>query len=288
MMEVFMIIKLYVFWLMIILIIFSISYYKKSRETLLRVISFFVILNVISLAYILGVYGVIGFATLILLLSIYELSKNYKCKNPLLLTFIILGSYILMLYFNSYLPYVVPFFLIIVTFTFVGKSENMKNNVYLYSFGVLVLATSAASLVSLYKLKPESILLLITLLVINDVTGYFVGRKFGKIRIFKTLSPKKSLEGYIGSMVGIVIGIIVFHSILPVLTGTSLLQNFILLIFFFIFGNAGDLLFSKIKRILEIKDFSSLLPGHGGILDRFDNVLSVSPLFLILLLYYLK
>lgn len=283
-----MIIRLYIFWLVIISIIFSISYFKKSRETLLRVISFFVILNVISLAYILGVHGVIGFATLILLLSIYELSKIYKYKYPLLLTFIILGSYMLMLYFNLYLPYVVPFFLIIVSFTFVGKSENMKNNLYLYSFGVLVLAPCAASLVSLYQLKPESILFLITLLVINDVTGYFVGRKFGKIRIFKTLSPKKSLEGYIGSMVGIVAGIIVFHSISPVLTGTSLLQNFILLIFFFIFGNAGDLLFSKIKRVLEIKDFSSLLPGHGGILDRFDNVLSVSPLFLILLLYYLK
>lgn len=283
-----MIIRLYVFWLMIILIIFSISYYKKSRETILRVISFFVILNIISLAYILGIYGVIGLATLILLLSIYELSKIYKYKHPLLLTFIILGAYIFMLYFNSYLPYVVPLFLIIVIFTFTGKSENMKNNFYLYSFGVLVLDTCAASLVSLYQLKPESILLLITLLVINDVTGYFVGRKFGKIRIFKTLSPKKSLEGYIGSMVGIVVGIIVFHSILPVLTGTSILQNFILLIFFFIVGNAGDLLFSKIKRILEIKDFSNLLPGHGGILDRFDNVLSVSPLFLILLLYYLK
>jgi phosphatidate cytidylyltransferase len=288
MLEEFMIIRLYIFWLVIISIIFSISHYKKSRETTLRVISFFVILNVVSLAYVLGVHGVIGFATLILLLSIYELCKIYKYKHPLLLTFIILGSYTLMLYFNSYLPYIVPYFLIIVIFTFTGKSENMKNNYYLYSFGVLVLATCAASLVSLYKLKPESILLLITLLVINDVTGYFIGRKFGKLRIFKTLSPKKSLEGYIGSMVGIVIGIIVFHSILPVLNGTSLLQNFILFIFFFILGNAGDLLFSKIKRILEIKDFSSLLPGHGGILDRFDNILSVSPLFLILLLYYLK
>jgi phosphatidate cytidylyltransferase len=280
-----MIIRVYIFCLLFIIPIFTISYFKKSRETYLRVASFFVILNVISFAYIIGVYAIFALVSLILILGIYELVKNYQCKYPIPVPVIIFGAYLFMLYFNAYLPYVVPLFLIAVAFTFVGKTGIIKHELYLYLFGVLVLATSAASLVSLYKLYPESILILILLLVFNDVSGYFAGRKFGKIRIFKTLSPNKTLEGYIGSMAGILAGIIVFHTILPVLNGTSLLRNTMLLIFFFVFGNLGDLLFSKLKRCLAIKDFSSLLPGHGGILDRFDSVLSVSPLFLLFLLY---
>ena len=283
-----MILRVYIFWMLIILPAFIISYIKKSREILLRVVSFFIILNAMVMAYLGGVYAFAVLTTFILLLGIYELSTNYKCKHPVPVALIILGAYGAMLYFSSYLPYVAPFFLITAVITFGARPEIVKSQMFLYVFGVLVLAASAASLVSLFKLKPEAIVILVMLLIFNDVTGYFSGRILGKRRIFKSLSPHKTLEGYLGSIVGILLGIIVFHTFLPILTGTSFLRNLILLLFFFVLGNGGDLLFSKIKRSLGIKDFSSLLPGHGGILDRFDNVLSVAPLFLLFLPFFLK
>ena len=281
-----MILRVYLFFLGVMIIIFSIAYVKKSRETVLRVASFFGILNVISLAYILGVYAMFVLVSLILLLSIYELAKNYKVRYPIPLAVVVVGCYLLMLCFESYLIYFIPAFLLLVGLTFAGTLNMIRNPCYVYFFGVMSLAISTASLVALYSMNPDAIFFLIAMLAFNDVTGYFAGRKFGKTRIFKILSPNKTLEGYIGGLGGLLVGLILFHTIIPVLAGTSLLQNFILLTTMFIFGNAGDLLFSKIKRSVGIKDFSNLLPGHGGILDRFDSALTVSPL-LFMFLYYM-
>lgn len=281
-----MILNTYLFFLVVIITIFTIAYLKKSRETVLRVLSFFGILNVFSLAYIIGVPAIFVLVTIILAFSIYELSKNYDIRNPAAFALIITGTYLLLLYFRSYLIYTLPAFFLVVGLTFAGTFNMVKGHLFVYLFGVMFLAVSAASLVLLYPENPDAIVFLISLLAFNDVTGYFAGRKFGKIKIFKTLSPKKTLEGYVGGLVGLVVGLILFHTIIPVLTGTTLLQNLILLVTFFIFGNAGDLLFSKIKRSVEVKDFGSILPGHGGVLDRFDSALMVSPLLYVFL--YLK
>ena len=280
-----MILRVYLFFLGVIIIIFSIAHVKKSRETVLRVASFFGILNVISLAYILGIYAMFVLVSLILLLSIYELAKNYKVRYPTPLAVVVVGCYLLMLYFESYLIYLIPAFLLLVGLTFAGTLNMIRNPCYVYFFGVMSLAFSSASLVASYSMNPDAIFFLIAMLAFNDVTGYFAGRKFGETRIFKILSPNKTLEGYIGGLGGLLVGLILFHTIIPVLAGTSLLQNFILLTTMFIFGNAGDLLFSKIKRSVGIKDFSNLLPGHGGILDRFDSALTVSPLLFMFLSY---
>ena len=282
-----MILRVYLFFLGVIIIIFSIAHVKKSRETIWRVASFFGILNVISLAYILGIYAMFVLVSLILLLSIYELAKNYKVRYPTPLAVVVIGCYLLMVYFESYLIYFIPAFLLQVGLTFAGTLNMIRNPCYVYFLGVMSLAISSASLVALYSMNPDAIVFLIAMLAFNDVTGYFAGRKFGKTRIFKILSPNKTLEGYIGGLGGLLVGLILFHTIIPVLAGTSLLQNFILFTTMFIFGNAGDLLFSKIKRSVGIKDFSKLLPGHGGILDRFDSALTVSPL-LFMFLYYMK
>ena len=283
-----MIIRMYIFFLFVIITIGILAYKRKSRETYLRVISFFGILNLVSVCYILGNYAFFVLVSALLGFAMYELCINYKNRHPIIFASVILTAYLAISYYRDYIICLVPMYIIIVIITFISDENTIKSNVFSYIFGVLVLAVSGASLFVLFEMNRDNVIVLIFLLVFNDVTGYFVGRKFGKIQIFKVLSPKKTLEGYVGCLIGLFIGIILLNSLVPILRGTSIMHNIILIIFFFILGNAGDLLFSKIKRSLKVKDFSSLLPGHGGILDRFDSVLFVAPLLYVLLVNYMK
>ena len=121
-----------------------------------------------------------------------------------------------------------------------------------------------------------------------DVSAYMVGRKIGRHKIVPVLSPKKSLEGFIGGVVGAVLfGVIyaavfktqlspIFANPIPafaIITGVSAVVSMI-----------GDLAASAIKRDRQLKDYGRLIPGHGGILDRFDSVIFIAPIVYFLLL----
>lgn len=109
----------------------------------------------------------------------------------------------------------------------------------------------------------------------SDITAYFVGKGFGRRRIAPVLSPKKTLEGAIGGLLGSVLIGYLFAIIYPFLPFYKMLLLGLLL------GAAaevGDLLESAFKRQAGIKDSGKLIPGHGGILDRFDSALFTAPL----------
>ncbi|WP_431711485.1 phosphatidate cytidylyltransferase [Glutamicibacter uratoxydans] len=113
------------------------------------------------------------------------------------------------------------------------------------------------------------------LVVANDTFGYIVGVLFGKHPMAPKISPKKSWEGFAGSVAGaIVIGVLAAHYVLdmPWWAGS------ILAVFTVIAATTGDLSESMVKRELGIKDMSNLLPGHGGVMDRLDSVLFAIPL----------
>lgn len=110
----------------------------------------------------------------------------------------------------------------------------------------------------------------------TDSGAYFVGRKFGKRKLWPHISPNKTIEGSIGGIVtAFVIGIII-QWLFPIFTSTFTFIAVILIIS--IFGQIGDLVESAIKRHYGVKDSGNLLPGHGGILDRFDSLIYVFPL----------
>ncbi len=141
---------------------------------------------------------------------------------------------------------------------------------FLLSFAMLLLQESSGSL------KVATLLLLV---VSNDTFGYLVGAFFGKHPMAPRISPKKSWEGFAGSVGGaMLIGVLaaVFLLERPWWVGIALAVAVVAA------ATAGDLAESMIKRELGVKDMSSILPGHGGVMDRLDSIVFASPVAFLL------
>lgn len=121
----------------------------------------------------------------------------------------------------------------------------------------------------------------------TDVGAYFLGIRFGKHKLAPVISPNKSIEGSIGGMLAsIIVAIIYLQFYNPI--NFSISAAIVLAILISIVGQLGDLTESAYKRYFGVKDSGKILPGHGGILDRFDSMLFVMPLFQIFINIYLN
>ncbi|MCX8011479.1 MAG: phosphatidate cytidylyltransferase, partial [Ignavibacteria bacterium] len=118
---------------------------------------------------------------------------------------------------------------------------------------------------------------------ICDSAAYFGGISLGKHRLLERISPKKSWEGAIFGLVFSIISVVIAKLVL--LDFLSWIDIFYIGLVVGIIGQLGDLVESMIKRNAGIKDSSTLIPGHGGVLDRFDSLLFVSPFVYFYLLY---
>ena len=120
----------------------------------------------------------------------------------------------------------------------------------------------------------------------SDTGAYFTGRAFGKHKLAPSISPKKTIEGVVGGVIGAMIGMLAFTFILQIFFDFRV--NYLYALIYGAVGSGaavfGDLCFSVIKRQTGIKDYGKLIPGHGGILDRFDSMIVVAPLSEILLI----
>lgn len=119
------------------------------------------------------------------------------------------------------------------------------------------------------------LLLMLNFSSVCDMGAYFVGSMYGRRKLCPEISPKKTVEGALGGMAASVI----FSLILALCFGSTstLLMTLVLTVPFCMIGIIGDLFFSLIKRAVGIKDYGNLIPGHGGILDRFDSMLFIAP-----------
>ena len=123
--------------------------------------------------------------------------------------------------------------------------------------------------------NPKIIIGIFVLIWTNDTFAYLVGKSIGKHKLFERISPKKTIEGFIGGFVfTIIAGIIIAKyllntSNLTIWIGTAVLVS--------IFATLGDLIQSRFKRIAGVKDSGKIMPGHGGILDRLDSMIFVAP-----------
>lgn len=130
---------------------------------------------------------------------------------------------------------------------------------------------------------PEILISYFLILFANDTGAYFSGKKFGKHKLFERISPKKTWEGSIG---GFLFSLSVAIGLSFIFKTIGLIDWIVLSVIIVVFGTLGDLVESYFKRGLGIKDSGTILPGHGGVLDRFDSLLlSVPFVFVYLRLY---
>ncbi len=162
-------------------------------------------------------------------------------------------------------------------------------------FGVLYIAWLGSHLILLrelphlkgldYSVGFSIVIVAFVLTWCYDTGAYTVGKIFGRHRIFPSISPGKTVEGIIGGVVFSIMGIIVTNMLLD--TYLSSFQAVGLALVASVVGQLGDLVESMIKRDVKIKDSSDTIPGHGGVLDRFDSLLFSSPLIYYFYKYFI-
>lgn len=125
------------------------------------------------------------------------------------------------------------------------------------------------------------------LMWINDTFAYIVGKSIGKRKLFERVSPKKTIEGFLGGLVFTVIGSYIISLFYTFLSPALWIATAVILV---VFGSLGDLIESKLKRNAGVKDSGAIMPGHGGILDRLDSIIFAIPfLFLFYqIIYYVS
>lgn len=152
-------------------------------------------------------------------------------------------------------------------------------------FLIPLLLTSLVRILGTYSGR-YTIIIPFILAFLPDSGAYFAGRYFGKLKLSPVISPNKTIEGAVGAALSAIVGMLLYSVIMDLAFDKEVDYAFALL--YGVLGAAadifGDLMFSAIKRQNGIKDYGNLIPGHGGVLDRFDSILLVGPLVEILLI----
>ena len=163
--------------------------------------------------------------------------------------------------------------------------ELIKLRVFsLQSLLAFILIVTAILCLYLYELERSLILIAVMISVATDAFAFFAGKVLGRNKIFPIISPNKTLEGTIG---GVVSSVVINSLMITLIFQNSLKTLDVIMLTLMIFISAvasvfGDLLISSIKRQANLKDTGSLIPGHGGLLDRIDSHILCIPVFFVL------
>ncbi len=164
------------------------------------------------------------------------------------------------------------------------RHESISAHAFGYAIGVPIIVSKAfgclASIITTDDGKGIFyFLFLFNFASIADMGAYFVGSAIGKHKMAPVISPKKTMEGAVGGMISSTLFSLIFVLVFNSLFNTNfvLWQWLVVTPVFVILGMIGDLAASYIKRSVGIKDYGKLIPGHGGIMDRFDSMLMVAP-----------
>ncbi len=257
-------------------------------ELIKRVLISVIAIPLLLFIYYYGQIPLIIFLILLSLISSYELSKMLKNKSLYLMASVIPFT-ALMCYMSAKYDLEYSLYLLFFALALFGAEEifrnRIENAIYRVSSSLMIMVYCGVSLGFVYRLhglkNGNYLLPFIAILIwITDTFAYFIGVWLGRHRNIFNVSPKKSIEGFIGGFVFAVLFAIIAHFIVP--NKISLFWALLMGIVIGTIGQFGDLFESLLKRDCGVKDSSNLIPGHGGILDRFDSFMIAVPVIYIL------
>lgn len=258
------------------------------NQTLKRTITALVLLGIaVGSAYLGLQYFIYLVHALVLLLQIETAKLLFKDNTKNLTIPFIIQCFVSTLIFNYMPATFFPFLffvlalsisLILILYSERENADHLKI-ISLYVMGfcyVGLLPALTTKLLMLYE-GPYWFIVCLGVVFGGDVAAYFVGRKFGKTKMIPAISPNKSWAGAFGGLAAsVLMGLILAHFLLPTANPFSLAVSCAVA---GILAQSGDFYESLIKRTAGAKDSGSLLPGHGGFLDRFDGILFALPVF---------
>lgn len=235
-----------------------------------------------------GGYLLMGFCLLVGLVGIFEFYKAFE-KADLKASKVIgllalVGLYIinivngLKLGEGSQEGILLWFFIVTIAsllYMFVDFENRKPEEAFLTGFGVFYIGFFSFHII-LIDQNAYSILIWLVFIVAfgTDIFAYFIGYLLGKHKLCPAISPKKTIEGAIGGVIGSTLLSVIFMLIIQ---AELLLHGILIGVLGSIISQFGDLTASIIKRKISIKDYGDFIPGHGGVLDRFDSVLFTAP-----------
>ena len=213
--------------------------------------------------------------------SHHKIPKLVELISYLALLFIVLAEYegYSILFGITYKGIAILLLSILSLCLFYKKEEYTATDALVLIGTILLLGTAFNTMILVRNLGLWDFCSLILIFILTDTFALFCGMAFGKHKLIPHVSPNKTWEGSIGGTLIATVGVSVFYHYLvspvtwKIVLGILILSGI---------GQIGDLIFSKIKRENNIKDFSNLIPGHGGVLDRLDSTITIMLGYLII------
>ena len=245
------------------------------------------------------IFYLVGFiCSLILVFEFIKLVSDYNHKffsvdsgKSYLILYLTFPLYLSLFILSKYPEFQLVFLLIIVItnvllgFSLLKKKffsfSILKNRFvgHFYLVGSLVIFFSMSNILGTYD--PMIILSFLSLIWISDSAAYVFGVSFGKRPLLKFVSPKKSIEGFIGGVIFSILLSVIFSFYINI--NFSMVQWLIIAVVTSVLGTLGDLVQSQFKREAGVKDSGKWLPGHGGLYDRMDSIIFASPFIYLLI-----
>ena len=221
-------------------------------------------------------------ATLLSLIIVWEYSRLFKSRiyqalfQILFVSFVLSAPYLtgILEKTSNYFFGLLVFAWVVILFRVLTYKKKNIDDFLVFIFGYLTLLPFVGSLFTIL-IYPGIFLYVVITVSIADSSAYFVGRRVGKTSLLPNISPGKTIEGFVGSLIitPIISSLIVYLFYGEVVIGFLFIGFFVTLI-----SVIGDLFFSLLKRNKNIKDSSNLIPGHGGFIDLLDGTIAVLPL----------
>lgn len=237
------------------------------------------------------IYGKLPFTLLIFLLTAIATFELLRMKGIKILSFpgilgLVLSWIILIPSQNagfledmnlSKMEAVIFAILLLLTYTVVTKNKFTFDDTGFTILSVLYIAIGFYYFIETRENGLVYIFLIQLIIWATDTGAYFIGRALGKNKLWPEISPNKTVEGFVGGILSAVAVALIFRALADL--DESYWMIVISTVLLSIFGQMGDLVESALKRHYNVKDSGQILPGHGGILDRFDSMIFVLPIF---------